>query len=164
MFRLLPAPANLVRGGGTTGSNKPLACASNSSSPSSTSYSSKRPPAAPSRLSPSKMAAVQTLPKDVSKLGQDVKLFGKWDTQECVQFHPRLTFEELHPETMLVRTASMCTTSPSPTTSRSVTPSTSPTPLAVMPRSSSRRRRCPSLSDWLTGTHIPFLLRKEGQE
>lgn len=31
-----------------------------------------------------KMAAVQALPKDVSKLGQDVKLFGKWDTQECV--------------------------------------------------------------------------------
>ena len=30
------------------------------------------------------MAAVQTLPKDVSKLGQEVKLFGKWDTQECV--------------------------------------------------------------------------------
>ena len=31
-----------------------------------------------------KMAAVQALPKDVSKLGQEVKLFGKWDTQECV--------------------------------------------------------------------------------
>ncbi|KAI0915743.1 ribosomal protein S5, variant 2 [Taiwanofungus camphoratus] len=28
------------------------------------------------------MAAVQTLPKDISKLGQEVKLFGKWDTQE----------------------------------------------------------------------------------
>jgi hypothetical protein len=28
--------------------------------------------------------AVQTLPKDVSKLGQEVKLFGKWDTQEFV--------------------------------------------------------------------------------
>ena len=24
------------------------------------------------------------LPKDVSKLGQEVKLFGKWETQECV--------------------------------------------------------------------------------
>jgi small subunit ribosomal protein S5e len=30
------------------------------------------------------MATVQTLPKDVSKLGQEVKLFGKWDTQEFV--------------------------------------------------------------------------------
>ena len=29
-----------------------------------------------------KMATV--LPKDVSKLGQEVKLFGKWETQECV--------------------------------------------------------------------------------
>jgi len=28
--------------------------------------------------------AVQTLPKDVSRLGQEIKLFGKWDTQECV--------------------------------------------------------------------------------
>lgn len=32
------------------------------------------------------MTAVQTLPKDLSKLGQEVKLFGKWDTQECVSF------------------------------------------------------------------------------
>lgn len=32
-----------------------------------------------------KMASVQTLPKEVSKLGQEVKLFGKWDTQEFVQ-------------------------------------------------------------------------------
>ena len=30
------------------------------------------------------MAAVPTLPKDVSKLGQEIKLFGKWETQECV--------------------------------------------------------------------------------
>lgn len=30
------------------------------------------------------MATVQTLPKEVSKLGQEVKLFGKWDTQESV--------------------------------------------------------------------------------
>jgi small subunit ribosomal protein S5e len=30
------------------------------------------------------MATVQTLPRDVSKLGQEVKLFGKWDTQEFV--------------------------------------------------------------------------------
>jgi small subunit ribosomal protein S5e len=30
------------------------------------------------------MAAVQTLPKEVSRLGQEVKLFGKWDTQEFV--------------------------------------------------------------------------------
>jgi hypothetical protein len=30
------------------------------------------------------MATVQTLPKEVSKLGQEVKLFGKWDTQEFV--------------------------------------------------------------------------------
>ncbi|PPQ70558.1 hypothetical protein CVT24_000047 [Panaeolus cyanescens] len=28
------------------------------------------------------MAAVATLPKDISKLGQEVKLFGKWDTQD----------------------------------------------------------------------------------
>jgi small subunit ribosomal protein S5e len=35
------------------------------------------------------MAAVQTLPKDVSKLGQEVKLFGKWDTQEFVPSAPR---------------------------------------------------------------------------
>lgn len=28
------------------------------------------------------MATVTTLPKDISKLGQEVKLFGKWDTQE----------------------------------------------------------------------------------
>lgn len=28
--------------------------------------------------------AAQTLPKDVSKLGQDIKLFGKWETQEYV--------------------------------------------------------------------------------
>jgi len=26
--------------------------------------------------------AATTLPKDISKLGQEVKLFGKWDTQE----------------------------------------------------------------------------------
>ena len=31
-----------------------------------------------------KMTAVQTLPREVSKLGSEVKLFGKWDTQECV--------------------------------------------------------------------------------
>jgi hypothetical protein len=37
---------------------------------------------------PQKMAAVATtLPKDISKLGQEVKLFGKWDTQE---YAPRL--------------------------------------------------------------------------
>ncbi|KAF7790382.1 hypothetical protein EIP86_001337 [Pleurotus ostreatoroseus] len=31
------------------------------------------------------MAAVTTLPKEVSKLGSaEVKLFGKWDTAECV--------------------------------------------------------------------------------
>ena len=30
------------------------------------------------------MAVVQTLPKEVSKIGSEVKLFGKWDTQECV--------------------------------------------------------------------------------
>lgn len=28
------------------------------------------------------MATVSTLPKDVSKLGQEIKLFGKWETQE----------------------------------------------------------------------------------
>ncbi|KAI0051802.1 40S ribosomal protein S5-1 [Auriscalpium vulgare] len=28
------------------------------------------------------MAAVQTLPKDISKLGAEVKLFGKWETQD----------------------------------------------------------------------------------
>ncbi|KAF9049851.1 ribosomal protein S7 domain-containing protein [Panaeolus papilionaceus] len=28
------------------------------------------------------MAAVATLPRDISKLGQEVKLFGKWDTQD----------------------------------------------------------------------------------
>ncbi|THH17715.1 hypothetical protein EW146_g3137 [Bondarzewia mesenterica] len=28
------------------------------------------------------MASVQTLPRDVSKLGQEVKLFGKWETQD----------------------------------------------------------------------------------
>lgn len=32
------------------------------------------------------MATATTLPKDVSKLGQEIKLFGKWDTQECVEF------------------------------------------------------------------------------
>jgi len=32
-----------------------------------------------------KMAALATtLPKEISKLGQEVKLFGKWDTQEWV--------------------------------------------------------------------------------
>lgn len=31
-----------------------------------------------------KMAAATTLPKDVSKLGQEIKLFGKWETQEYV--------------------------------------------------------------------------------
>lgn len=30
------------------------------------------------------MAAVTTLPKDISKLGSEVKLFAKWDTQEYV--------------------------------------------------------------------------------
>jgi hypothetical protein len=30
------------------------------------------------------MATVQTLPKEVSRLGQEIKLFGKWDTQEFV--------------------------------------------------------------------------------
>jgi small subunit ribosomal protein S5e len=29
------------------------------------------------------MATVATLPKDISKLGQEIKLFGKWETQEC---------------------------------------------------------------------------------
>lgn len=38
----------------------------------------------PQDSKPSKMAAVQSIPKDVSKLGQEVKLFGRWDTQECV--------------------------------------------------------------------------------
>ena len=42
------------------------------------------PSGPPSRHITIKMAAVQTLPKDVSKLGSEVKLFGKWDTQECV--------------------------------------------------------------------------------
>jgi hypothetical protein len=39
-------------------------------------------------LSQRKMAA--TLPKDISKLGSEVKLFGKWDTQESVSFYPEL--------------------------------------------------------------------------
>ena len=30
------------------------------------------------------MATVSALPKDLSKLNGEVKLFGKWDTQECV--------------------------------------------------------------------------------
>ena len=30
------------------------------------------------------MAAAQTLPKDVSRLGQEIKLFGKWETHGCV--------------------------------------------------------------------------------
>ena len=33
-------------------------------------------------LRSSKMAVAMALPKDISKLGQEVKLFGKWDTQE----------------------------------------------------------------------------------
>lgn len=33
------------------------------------------------------MTTTTTLPKDISKLGQEVKLFGKWETQECVSFH-----------------------------------------------------------------------------
>jgi hypothetical protein len=36
-----------------------------------------------------KMSAT-TLPKDISKLGQEIKLFGKWDTQESVQSLSRL--------------------------------------------------------------------------
>lgn len=28
--------------------------------------------------------AATTLPKEISKLGSEVKLFGKWDTHECV--------------------------------------------------------------------------------
>jgi hypothetical protein len=31
------------------------------------------------------MTSGQVLPKDISKLGQEVKLFGKWETQEYVQ-------------------------------------------------------------------------------
>lgn len=34
----------------------------------------------PRSLQDNKMAT--TLPKDISKIGQEVKLFGKWDTQE----------------------------------------------------------------------------------
>jgi hypothetical protein len=30
------------------------------------------------------MATAGALPKDISKLGQEIKLFGKWDTQEFV--------------------------------------------------------------------------------
>jgi small subunit ribosomal protein S5e len=26
-----------------------------------------------------------TLPKEISRIGQEIKLFGKWDTQEYVQ-------------------------------------------------------------------------------
>lgn len=36
-----------------------------------------------------KMAAVQTLPKDVSRIGQEIKLFGKWETQEYASIYPR---------------------------------------------------------------------------
>lgn len=35
-----------------------------------------------SRRSTSFKMASTTLPKDISRLGQEVKLFGKWDTQE----------------------------------------------------------------------------------
>jgi hypothetical protein len=42
-------------------------------------------------------------------------------------------------------------TSRSRTTSKSATPSSSPTPPDVMPKSNSRRPRCPLLSDWSTG-------------
>jgi small subunit ribosomal protein S5e len=34
------------------------------------------------------MATVQALPKDVSKLGQEVKLFGKWETHGYVVQNP----------------------------------------------------------------------------
>ena len=40
------------------------------------------------------MAAVQTLPKEVSKLGSEVKLFGKWDTQECVDRYCHLWLQD----------------------------------------------------------------------
>jgi hypothetical protein len=33
------------------------------------------------------MALATTLPKEVSRLGQEIKLFGKWDTQEYLQFY-----------------------------------------------------------------------------
>jgi len=45
---------------------------------------------------PQQMAAVATtLPKDISRLGQEVKLFGKWDTQE---YAPRLSSPIPHAE------------------------------------------------------------------
>src|ERR1700722_186522 len=36
----------------------------------------------PSTLGQNDMVTVTTLPKEISKLGQEIKLFGKWDTQE----------------------------------------------------------------------------------
>ena len=42
-----------------------------------------------SSSSSSNMAAVRTLPSDVSKAaGDSVKLFGKWETQECAPNYP----------------------------------------------------------------------------
>jgi small subunit ribosomal protein S5e len=35
-----------------------------------------------------------TLPKDISKLGQEIKLFGKWDTQESVSLFARSTLAD----------------------------------------------------------------------
>ena len=40
--------------------------------------------------------AATALPKDVSKLGQDVKLFGKWDTQECVMITIHIRVSSIH--------------------------------------------------------------------
>jgi hypothetical protein len=45
------------------------------------------------------MAAVQTLPRDVSRLGQEVKLFGKWDGQECVLELSTVSTEEINDPT-----------------------------------------------------------------
>jgi hypothetical protein len=112
---------------------------------------SPRPSRPSSKTVISKMAAVATLPKEVSKLGGEVKLFGKWETQEFVPYRCRALAGVVMIVPILHLVASRSRISPSPTTSKFVTPSIFHTPPVVMPRSSSRRLRCPSSNVLLIG-------------
>lgn len=100
------------------------------------------------------MATVATLPKDISKLGQEIKLFGKWETQECALLRSHLR-ELISLTVNICDIVSKWKTSLWRITSKSAMLSTCHTPLDVMPRSNSRKRKCLLSNDWLTGAHCP---------
>lgn len=97
-------------------------------------------------------APATTLPKEISKLGQEVKLFGKWDTQEwaaIISCLARIADEVDHDFFHFAVLKSKI--SPLLITSKFAMPFTCLTLPADMPRSNSRRHKCLSSSVWLTG-------------